>query len=125
MDGLRRLDAPAPVVRVPRLNAVGDGAFVSSASSFGGLSFGVSTSAPPLKFSSSDDAFMCLLNHLDDRLFAADGVILSLWPAAASTDRTSNVRLSFALNDNIEKQIATKRLPLAHFVMNRSPPAAP
>ena len=107
---MRRFDAPAPVVRVPRFNAVvvdDDGAAVAPASSGS-----VNTSPPPLKFSSDDNTCSCclLLFRLLDLVFTArDDILVVSWWKAVASDRI--VRLPFfAVIIDTEQQITKARL---------------
>ena len=92
MDGLRRLDAPAPVVRVPRFNAVVVVVVVVDSEVSASSGSSVNTSPPPLK----DSSDLCILCILLSRLLvptAVDDIIVSRCRAASAVDR--NVRPSF------------------------------
>lgn len=109
MDGLRRFDAPAPVVRVPRFNALVVVVVVDSAVSASSGS-SVNTSPPPLK-DSSDLCILCIL--LLSRLLlatAVDDVIVSRCRAASAVDNR-NVRPSlFAVIIDTDQPITNARL---------------
>ena len=85
MDGLRRFDAPAPVVRVPRFNAVVAVVVdVDSAVSASSVS-SVNTSPPPLK-EFSDLFIRCILLSYLLVPTVVDDIIVSRCRAASAVD---------------------------------------